>query len=300
MKPNIKLGINLNCFTNRYVLPEEWTEEIKGLGINDVQFNADLLDPMLPWKIQERIIKYTLKLCEMKDIKIHSSFGGHNHHQNYLGHPDDEVADYYEGFYKRLITQTALLGGAGVGTCYAIMTTKDSVNPKKRQWIIQRAADSYHRIAEYAKNEGLSYLLFETTSVSRETCATFEETDYVLSLLSDTAVPFKLCLDVGHRNLSESHEKTPSNWIQRYGAIAPVIHIQQCNDKGSHHWPFTKEYNEMGDISPKKILSALESSGAEDVLLAFELNHKAFHPYENHIIPNLQESIRYWRGCLNE
>jgi len=121
----IKLGINLNCLTKRYPEPEEWTRIVEKLGLKYVQFNADILDPTLPWQIQEKIIEKTAKLCREKDITIVSSFGGHNHHQNYLGHPNSDIAHHYKEFYKRLIRQTSLLGGEGVGTCYAIMSVKE-------------------------------------------------------------------------------------------------------------------------------------------------------------------------------
>ena len=169
---DLRLGLDLNCFTNRYTEPEEWTRIVNELGIKEVQFNADIIDPWLPWKIQKRLIRETLKFCEERDILISNSFGGHNHHQNFFGHPDADAARWYEGFYERMIRQTALLGAKGVGTCYAITTVKSAADPVKKKAILQRAAQSYIRLSRIAKKEGLEYLLFETTSVPRESCAT--------------------------------------------------------------------------------------------------------------------------------
>ncbi len=296
----IMLGIDLNCFTNRFMEPEDWTARAAELGIKHVQFNADLLDPFLPWEIQERVIEKTKQECKRHGITIHSSFGGHFHHQNYLGHPDEEIARWYEEWYRRLIRQTALLGGAGVGTCYAIMTVRDADNPKRKQVILARAAEAYKRLAPYAKETGLKYLLFETTSVPRETCATFEETDHVLKLMKGMDVPMRLCLDVGHRNIASENEKEGCayEWIRRYGKIAPVIHIQQSNKAASHHWPFTRHYNEQGDIVPEKIVEAIEDSGAKEILLALETKHKAFHPTEYNVLSDIKESLDYWKKVV--
>ena len=57
---DLRLGLDLNCFTNRYTEPEEWTRIVNELGIKEVQFNADIIDPWLPWKIQKRLIRETL------------------------------------------------------------------------------------------------------------------------------------------------------------------------------------------------------------------------------------------------
>lgn len=298
----IKLGVDLNCFTNRFPEPEEWTRIVHSLGLREVQFNADILDPWLPWNIQKKVIKKTLCLCRKYNISISSSFGGHNHHQNYLGHPDKEIATWYENFYKRLILQTALLGAKGVGTCYAIMSVKDAKNPKRKKEILKRAAQSYIKLSKIARQEGLEYLLLETTSIPRETCAGFSETDYVLSLLKNMAIPMKLCLDVGHRNQENpgASEANPYIWIKRYGKISPVIHIQQCNRYGSFHWPFTREFNKQGDVRPKKVIKAVEASGTKEVLLALEIRTRAYYPYEYQLLDNLKQSVRYWRKWVKK
>ena len=297
---SIKLGINLNCLTNRFTEPEEWTRICQEMGVEDVQYNADLLDPFLPWRIQEKIIRKTRELCSERNIKIHSSFGGHNHHQHYLGHPDDQIAAWYEDFYRRLIRQTALLGARGVGTCYAIMSVKDSASRTRKMAILHRAAKAYARLAEYARDQGLEYLLFETTSLPRETCATFEETDYVLSMVRNTKIPIRVCLDVGHRNMEnpKKPESDPYQWIKRYGDIAPVIHLQQTDSQASRHWPFTEQFNVQGEIKPGKVISAIRESGAKECLLAMEINHKAYYPDEARIVDNLFLSMEHWRSAV--
>ena len=59
----VNLGFDLNCFTNRYVEPEAWTDLVAACGVRVVQFNFDLIDFTLPWKIQERLAERTRALC---------------------------------------------------------------------------------------------------------------------------------------------------------------------------------------------------------------------------------------------
>ena len=300
---DIKLGFDLNCFTNRYTEPEAWTDLVASCGVRVVQFNFDIIDFLLPQKIQDRLVDRTLDCCRAKKIRIKCAFGGHNHHQNYLGHPDDEVAAVYEGFYRRMADLTVALGAEGFGTCFAIMTVAVHKDRQQRNEILARAIDAYHRLADYSKKIGLKYLLYEITSVPRETCATFEENDYVLSKMKDSALPMNLCLDVGHRNrqIDGAAESCPYAWIEKYGRVTAMIHIQQCDQTGSHHWPFTPQYNAKGDIFPEKIIKAIEKSGAEqEILLALEVRHKASFPEEYNQEKDIKESVDYWRRWVEQ
>lgn len=299
----VRLGFDLNCFGNRYLEPEAWTDFVASCGVRVVQFNFDLIDFLLPSAIQNRIVARTLECCEAKGIRIKCAFGGHNHHQNYLGHPDDEVANAYEDFYKRMADLTAALGAEGFGTCFAITSVAVEKNPARRWAVMLRALEAYHRIAEYGRRSGLKYLLYEMTSVRRETCSTFAENDFVLEKMNDAALPMMVCLDVGHRNqsLSGAPEADPYEWIREYGKYSSLIHIQQCNSSGSHHWPFTPEYNAKGDIKPENVLKAIAESGAEhEILLALEIRHRAYYPDEDNLEENLRQSVSYWRQWVTD
>ena len=294
----LALGFDLNCFSNRYMEPEAWTDFVASCGVKVVQFNFDIVDHLLPRKIVDRLAAKTVECCRAKNIRIKCAFGGHNHHQNYLGHPDDEVAAAYEEFYRKMADLTAALGGEGFGTCFAITTVPVQRNPKRRAEVISRAMAAYHRLAEYSKKAGLKYLLYETTSVPRETGATFAENDEFLARMRDAALPMMLCLDVGHRNQETpgAPETDPCAWIRKYGPVSPLIHIQQCNAGGSHHWPFTGANNGKGDIAPEKLIRAVADSGARhEILLALEVRHRAYCPDEYQLEDNLRESVRYWR-----
>ncbi len=295
---NIILGVNCNCFTNRWTEPEEWTRLCaEELGISTVQYCIDLLDPYYPWPLQQRICDETLEAAAKYGITIKSSFGGHHSHQHYLGHPDEEVRRESEQWFKRCIDQTAYLGSEGFGTCFAIMTVRDNDNPQRRAMIMQDAVDAYYRLAEYAKEKGLQHLLFETTSVARESCATIAETQEVMEKLKNMAVPMKLCLDVGHRNLGTDNpdDADPLAWICAFGKDAPVIHIQQTDNSASCHWPFTDAYNKKGIIKADEVLRTVNESCEGDVLLAFELGAKAFYPSEFGYVDILKASVQYWK-----
>lgn len=295
------LAVNCNCFTNRWTEPAEWTRLCaEELGVDTVQYCIDLLDPYYPWDLQRRIMDETLEAANRYGVTLRSSFGGHHSHQHYLGHPDAEVRAESERWFRRCIDQTAYLGADGFGTCFAIMTVADNADPARRGFIMEEAKSAYRRLGEHAAEKGLAYLSFETTSVPRESCATIAETRTVLEDLGDMAVPMRLCLDVGHRNLGsdDPQDADPLAWITALGAHAAAVHIQQTDNSASCHWPFTKDKNSQGIVEPAAILDAVLASCRGDVLLPLEVGAKAFYPSEYTYLDALKESVNHWRSAM--
>ncbi len=295
------LSINCNCFTNRWTEPEEWTKLCsQELGIDTVQYCIDLVDPYYPWDLQRRLLDETREAAEKFGIHIKSSFGGHHSHQHYLGHPDREVRQESERWYRRCIDQTAYLGAEGFGTCFAIMTVRDNTDPVRRSLIMAEALEAYRRLGGYGAEKGLKYLSFETTSTDRESCATIAETRMVLDALRDMAIPMKLCLDVGHRNLGSRDPEDADHlaWIRRFGRETATIHIQQTDNTASCHWPFTQAYNLKGIIDASRVLETVLCHGAGEILLALEVGAKAFYPHEFEYCDQLKASVDHWREVM--
>jgi D-erythrulose 1-phosphate 3-epimerase len=297
----ISLGFNCNCFTNRYDEPEEWTALCRQMGIRAVMFNVDLIDPYWPWDLQRRMADETLNACARNGVRIVASFGGHHGHQHYLGHPDAGCRQEAERFFQNAIRQAAYLGAKSFGTCFAIQTVRCDADPDLRRRIMDDALAAYARLAEYAAGQGLAALAYEMTSIPRETCATFAENDAVLAAGERMAVPLRLCLDMGHRNLRGTPDEADHlAWIRRYAARCDVIDCQQTDRSASRHWPFTAEHNARGVIDGAEVVRAIEDSGAAEVLLAFELRFAAFHPQEDAYLDGLRESVRYWRRWVKD
>ncbi len=294
---NVYLGFNCNCFTNRYDEPEQWTRICKELGIKQVMFNIDLIDPYWSWETQKKLCDRTLEACAKNGVNIFASFGGQHGHQHYLGHPDPDVRKEAELFFQRAIKQAAYLGAKSFGTCFAIQTVTTNSDPVQRRAIMDDAIASYHRLAEYGAEVGLKALAYEMTSIDRETCATFAENDEVLARCADMAIPMRICLDMGHRNNGGLPEEADHcAWIRKYAKQCDVIDCQQTTKEVSCHWPFTPENNAKGVIRGEEVMQAIQDSGADnDLLLSFELRCAAFHPQEDSFMKNLEQSVAYWR-----
>ena len=128
-----------------------------------------------------------------------------------------------------------------------------------------------------------------------------EENDYLLERCGGMAVPMRICLDLGHRNMAGTkEEQNHLAWIRRYGSRCDVIDCQQTDLSASHHWPFTEENNRKGIIRGDEVVAAIHASGAEEIMLAFELRTSAYHPQENAHLENLHTSVKYWRQWVQE
>jgi sugar phosphate isomerase/epimerase len=297
----ILLGFNCNCFTNRYDEPGEWPRLCAEMGVHYVMFSMDLIDPYWPWDLQRRLADETLDACVRHGVNIRCAFGGHHHHQHYLGHPDDGCRQEAERFFRRAMRLTAYLGGTSFGTLFGMRTVRCQDDPNLRSHVFDQAVAAYHRLAEYGAGIGLTSLAYEVTSVPRESCATFAENDEVLDRCADMAIPIRLCLDLGHRYLGGSQEESDSlAWIRRYGLSCDVIDCQQTDRQASRHWPFTGSYNDRGVIRGDEVVEAIGASGSEEVMLAFEIRTAAFHPQEYAHLEALRASVGYWRQWVRD
>ena len=81
-------------------------------------------------------------------------------------------------------------------------------------------------------------------------------------------------------------------------ARAPAVQLQQSDATGDHHWPFTPEANRRGRVEARRVLEALEASGATDVALILEVIHP-FEADDDQVIDDLRKSVDYWRSALS-
>ena len=79
-----------------------------------------------------------------------------------------------------------------------------------------------------------------------------------------------------------------------------MIDLQQTDHIASRHWPFTAEFNAKGIIEGPEVVQAIEDSGADEILLSFELRSPAFHPQEYDHIQILSDSVNYWRQWVQQ
>jgi len=74
----------------------------------------------------------------------------------------------------------------------------------------------------------------------------------------------RLTVDVGHQagmhyGLAGA-DLDYREWLRRFGAQTEIVHLQQTTPDGSHHWPFTPEYEARGHVRIDAVIDALREA----------------------------------------
>ena len=293
-----KLGTNLGFAVNRYIEPEVWAKIVReDLGLSSVQFVADLLNPFLPSDYVESQITRIKNSTEQYDITVDSIFTSAYTRVNHLMHPDEEARKIWLEWFKKLLTVGSRLGCTSGGSHFGILTF-DTFN-NNYDFMVEKAVKGWQELSRYAEDLGYECLIFEPMSVPREMACTVGESIKLMDMVNaDCGVPMKICLDVGHA--PHPDERDPYPWIEKLGAVSPIIHIQQTILNKSNHSPFTEEFNKTGLITGEKVMAALDKSGCKETIFMFEIGHREHWDTDNIIIADLAESVKYWRQWVTD
>lgn len=297
---SFRLGTNLGFAVNKYIEPEVWTRIVaEELGLKYVQFVADLLNPFLPEDYVASQTKRIKAAAAHYGIVIESLFTSSFTRVSHLMNPDEEARKIWIAWFKKFLGIGAAFGAKNLGSHFGIMTFRDYEDPSRREYITGQGVKGWQELSFYAKELGYECLIFEPMSVPREMANTVAETKELLARVnSNCGVPMRVCLDVGHA--PHPLERDPYPWIEQLAAVSPVIHLQQTVLHKSNHAPFTAEVNKEGIIKGGKVMESVKKSGCTDSLFAFEISHREHYDTEFRIVPDLKESVRYWRRFIAE
>ncbi len=239
--------------------------------------------------------------CGGEGLALHSTFTGlAAYSSNLLLHPDRRARDRARDWYRRAIGFTADAGAGSTGGHIGAFSVTDFRDRARKAQLWDELRGSLAHLAAYARDRGLSSLLAENLAADREPSTMA----MIVSLLTDgdrARVPIRLCLDVGHQCApgSAGADRDPYAWLERLGARAPVVQLQQTDGRADHHLPFTPETNAAGIIEPARVLAALDRSGAADVALILEII-PPFEQDDDQVLEGLRQSAAFWRAALRD
>ena len=297
-----RLGINTCFAVKRWPEPERWARLVAGeLELDLVQHSLDLVDLNAP---RAEVTDQGGRLraaCTSEGLTLHSTFTGlAAYSSNLLLHPDRRARDRAREWYRRAIGFTADAGGGSTGGHIGAFSVEDFRDRARKAQLWAELQESLAQLAAYAREQGLSSLLAENLAAAREPSTIA----MIASLLTDgdrAHVPIMLCLDVGHQCApgTAGADRDPYAWLERLGARAPVVQLQQTDGKADHHSPFTPETNATGIIEPAKVLAALDRSGAADVALILEII-PPFEQDDDQVLDDLRQSAAFWQVALRD
>jgi len=296
-----RLGINTGFAVNRYTDPKSWCTLVNKCDVESVQLTADLINPSLPKNIIQDQINQINTHRRNNNIKITSTFTGAYTRLNHLSHPDIKLRKYWIKWFKKFAEISIDLDSNVMGSHFGILTANDYNNKNTYELRKKEAIEGWHEIAFYAKKIGITNILWEPMSVGREFGETIEKCNSLQNELNTgSPLPFKICLDVDHGDLSSNNpdDTDPYKWLEKFCKDSPVIHLKQSSGDKSGHWPFTKEYNSKGRIIPSKVIAILKEKKIINTDLILELSFKEREPWDSSIENSLIESVKYWKKAL--
>lgn len=299
--PNLILGINTCFAVKRWPQPEAWARIVtEELGLDTVQLSLDLV----PFGLnRDAIRRYAERVRTAADdfgIGIHSVFTGLAAYSSPLllaEDPFDRAAAFE--WYQEMVGFTAAVGATGLGGHIGALSVSAAADPTLSKTLIATEMDQMRRLAETAADVGLDHMQFENLAVRREYGHSIDEAHDIEAELSGTAVPWRLCLDLGHPSslTPGTPSADPLTWLTEKWLNTPVVQLQQSPVGADHHGPFTAAANASGTVDRDAVLARL-AGWTGDVHLFFEIIHSNEYPDET-VLDELRESVQFWRAGLD-
>lgn len=293
-----RLGINTCFAVKRWPRPADWAPIVAGeLGLDLVQHSLDLVD----LEAVEAQASEVREAAAASGLDVTSTFTGlMAYSTSLLLHPDVASRRRATSWYERAIDFSAACGARRAGGHVGSLSVADHAAPAVRAARWAELQGTLDRLRRYAYRAGLEGLLLENMASALEP-ATMDDMRRLLRSGDADAVPIELCLDVGHHCVpgTSGDERDPYAWLRAMGARAPIVHLQQSDAAGDHHWPFTAERNALGRIEARRVLEGLAASGAGAVELVLEVI-PPFEQEDEQVLEDLRTSVEYWRAALRD
>jgi len=306
-KKKYKLGIDLSFAKKRWPEPEKYLDIVANhLGVKYLEFDSDVLDPLyFSEPVWRRLAKETAEMASGLGVEIHNYFTGTmTHCVNLLSHYDEEARADGMRWCREALKVASALGARGIGGHFDTISSRDLMNLERYSLLWNNLVQAGRQLAREAHALGHEFLLWEQIYAPSEVPYTIEQTKRLFSELNGgEGVPVELVIDLGHaccQNFPHKPEDTdPYEWLRQLGGITRVVHLQQCDGKGSRHWPFTPEYNSIGIVEPQKTLDALDESRNEDIYLFMEIFF-SLGDSDEVVLEAMKRSVDYWRKFVED
>jgi sugar phosphate isomerase/epimerase len=296
----IELGMNTCFAVKRWPEPEQWAAIVAEFDLKIVQMSVDLLPMVHSGVAARRHIERVRRAVEANGLSLHSLFTGLAAYSSSMLLSDDaDDRRAAEEWYRWMITLAGAAGATGFGGHVGAFSVPSAADESRRHMLMQYQLDAMHRLAEHAAAEGLDHLQFENLAVRREPGHSIPEAHAMESALAGTAVPWRLCLDVGHPPSLPAVDRSsqPGAWVTEAWLNTPVVQLQQSPLGADQHGPFTAAANENGAVDRDVIIDAIREWDAEVVPSFFEIIHAHEAP-DDVVLQELATSVEYWRTGL--
>ncbi len=263
---NVDIGINGAFLTRRWEEPENWMRLTAELGYPYHEFCSDVLDPFFSGDRAYQLetaaaVNEAAKKCGVCVWDVYTGVATHRFHG--LSHRRPAVRERMAQWIRETMTLARVMGAERIGGHWDAISVEELEDEASASAVEQRTIAQFRQLAGEAPSLGIKAIYNEQMYIPSERPWTIEGS---LRFLTDAnrdraGAPIYLTVDVGHQAGMhyglEGQDLDYRAWLRALAPYCEVIHLQQTTPDGSHHWPFTEEYNRRGHIRMEEVLQAI-------------------------------------------
>ncbi len=274
MPRNVKLesGINGAFLTRRWERPGNWMRLTREIGFRNHEFCGDVLDPFFSgdrdFQMETaRQVKSEAERWDVNIVDIYTGVATHRFHG--LSHSQPAPRQRMKEWILECCDLALEMGCDRIGGHWDAISVEVMQDERAYQSAIGRVQSIFRELSRAAAAKGIRAIYNEQMYIPSEIPWTLQQAeDFLMAVNRDNeGCPVLLTIDVGHQAGMhyglEGDDLDYVEWCRRFGAVTEIVHLQQTSPDGSHHWPFTEEYNERGHVEIPPILEALEEAHRE-------------------------------------
>ncbi len=265
---HLDIGLNGAFLTRRWEEPQNWMRLTAELGYPYHEFCSDVLDPFFSGDegyqletaqaVSEAARDYGVCVWD-----VYTGVATHRFHG--LSHSHPSVRERMAEWIRRTARLAVAMGSSRIGGHWDAVSVERLADRPATAETERRTIQQFRDLAEYSRSVGLKAIYNEQMYIPSELPWTIEGSrDFLIAANENRAgVPIYLTVDVGHQAGMhyglEGEDLDYHAWLRELGPFCEVIHLQQTSPDGSHHWPFTEEYNRRGHIRVEEVLDSLRA-----------------------------------------
>jgi len=292
----MNFGINLSFAIKRWPEPPVWAKLVREtLGLDQVQFTYDLLDPWWPDAVRHSMAADVRNAAKDWGIQIESAFSGlANYCFDGLLHPDANGRRASLEWWKRAFDVATEVGAKVSGGPLGGMSVADASDPKRRDERYRSLLDAVAELSQAAAAAGLKRLQVECTPLAREIPYTVEQgRKFMKDLEGHCAVPVKLLVDIGHALYQPLYgpKANMPEWLNGLGSSIGAFHLQNTDFQIDSHWGWP---DKRGLFDVAGFAREVREAGLEDIPAFLEIIYP-FELADEAVLTNITSSVEHCR-----
>lgn len=268
----LDIGINGAFLTRRWEEPDNWMRLTRELGYPYHEFCADVLDPFFSGDMgyQREVARETKAAAARHSVTIWDIYTGVATHRFHgLSHSHESPRKRMREWIVACMDLALEMGTDMIGGHWDAFSVEALSEPKRHEEAWERIVSEFRALSGIGREKGIRAIYNEQMYIPSEIPWTLAEGDRFLAEVNaegPSPCPVRLTVDVGHQagmhyGLSGA-DLDYREWLRRFGAQTEIVHLQQTTPDGSHHWPFTPEYESRGHVRIDAVIEALRESHA--------------------------------------